>query len=178
MRGSMAKRINSFGTKQHVINFTNKIKGEGMRAEEYCYEEVIKMHNKAVAPTFNGNTTQLVTEVISWDVKLIKKGTEYIASLEAGVTFILPEKGVVGDRFAIIGNLGTWQVNAHRDQKIRFGSQETSIGGFIKCTNPGDCIFMVCTDDNVEWTIVGCTCYEYGGLNRLNPWSIGNITMV
>lgn len=90
----------------------------------------------------------------------------YIANRGAGnVAFTLPATAIVGDTIYIVGKQNGWTIAQAASQQIVFGNASTTIGvgGSLASTNARDCITMVCTATNLEWTVIA---------------SIGNITIV
>ncbi|MFA6080752.1 MAG: hypothetical protein WC753_04750 [Candidatus Gracilibacteria bacterium] len=90
----------------------------------------------------------------------------YIANRGAGnVAFTLPATAVVGDTIYIVGKQNGWTVAQAASQQIVLGNAATTVGvgGSLATTNARDCITMVCTATNLEWTIIA---------------AVGNITIV
>ena len=80
----------------------------------------------------------------------------YIADRGAGnVAFTLPVTAAIGDTIRIIGRQNGWTVSQNASQQIIIGSFSSTVGvgGSIASTNAHDCVIMVCTATNNEWTV-------------------------
>ncbi len=87
----------------------------------------------------------------------------YILNNAALVTVNLPGTCAVGDEIRLAGKgAGLWVVDAPAGDTIHFGNQDTSSGGTITATNRYDCLHLLCTVANSEWTVLN---------------SVGNLTV-
>lgn len=80
--------------------------------------------------------------------------------------FTLPSTCTVGDVIRIAGKGATgWTVAQNAGQTIHFGSSDTTTGagGSLASTDPSDCIELLCTTTDTDFTVLS---------------SIGNITVV
>ena len=89
----------------------------------------------------------------------------YVADRSSLITFTLPPSSVLGDELTIVGRgTGGWTLVENSGQYIFLGSsQTTTTTGSLSSTNGHDCITLVCTLANIEWTVYNL---------------IGNITVV
>ena len=79
----------------------------------------------------------------------------YVSDNAGLVTFTLPATSALGDPIEILCRQGSFTVVLNPGQKIVYGTSTTTVTtGSITTTNPGDCIRMICTVANTEWTIV------------------------
>jgi hypothetical protein len=78
----------------------------------------------------------------------------YVANLGTLLTFDLPGTFAVGDVIAIVGKgAGLWVIDAPAGDTIHFGSSDSSSGGTVTATNRYDCIEIIGTVANSEWTV-------------------------
>ncbi len=80
----------------------------------------------------------------------------YITNRGAGVTVTLPDTAAVGSVLRIAGKLGNWVLAQNAGETVHFGDQDTTpgAGGSLTATDASDCIELVCTTANTDWTIV------------------------
>jgi hypothetical protein len=99
--------------------------------------------------------------VVAWtDVT----GTSQAMSVDNGYTannaltqisFTLPASCGYGKVFRIVGKgFGGWAVNANAGQVIHYGVLDTSDGGSIASTQQYDCIELLCTVEDTEFTVI------------------------
>jgi hypothetical protein len=78
----------------------------------------------------------------------------YIANLGTLLTFNLPGTFAVGDIIAIVGKgVGLWVIDAPAGDTIHFGSSDSTSGGTVTATNRYDCIEIIGTVADTEWTV-------------------------
>lgn len=89
----------------------------------------------------------------------------YITNRGAGVTVTLPDTAPVGSVLRIIGKLGNWVLAQNAGETIHFGNQDTTpgVGGSLTATDDSDCVELICTTANTNWTVMS---------------SIGNLAVV
>jgi hypothetical protein len=90
----------------------------------------------------------------------------YICDRGTLVTVTLPTTSLVGKRVAIVGKgAGLWRIAQNAGQTIFAGSATTTpgVGGYLEATARRDCIELICTTADTEWTM---------------RHSVGNITVV
>lgn len=81
--------------------------------------------------------------------------TGYILNNAGLVTVNLPGTCAVGDEIRLAGKgAGFWVADAPAGDTIHFGNQDTSSGGTITATNRYDCLHLLCTVANSEWTVL------------------------
>lgn len=108
----------------------------------------------------------LTWSVVAGTSQTIAADNGYIANNAGLVTFTLPATCTVGDVFKIVGKgAGMWSIAQNASQSIVLGNQETTtgVGGSLDATDDRDSVEIVCTETNVEFTVVS---------------SIGNLTVV
>lgn len=87
----------------------------------------------------------------------------YILNNAGLVTVNLPGTCAVGDEIRLAGKgTGLWVADAPAGDTIHFGNQNTSSGGTITAINRYDCLHLLCTVANTEWTVLN---------------SVGNLTV-
>lgn len=104
--------------------------------------------------------------VVSGTSQALAINNGYEANNAALVTLTLPATAAFGSTIKIMGKgAGGWKVAQNASQIIFLGSSTTTTGtgGSLASTNRRDCIEMVCSTTDTEWTVVD---------------SIGNITVV
>lgn len=75
----------------------------------------------------------------------------------ARINFVLPAIIGYGKIFRIVGKeVGLWEVTQNAGQRIYLGNLATTVGvgGKIQSTHARDCIEMLCTVANTEFTII------------------------
>jgi hypothetical protein len=90
----------------------------------------------------------------------------YTANNAGTVTFTLPTTAAYGTTMAVVGKgAGGWSIAQSSGQIIHFGVSNTTSGatGTLSSTKQYDCVFLLCTVANNEFTV-----YD----------SIGNLTVV
>ena len=90
----------------------------------------------------------------------------YILNNAGLVTLTIPTTAAVGDVVRVVGKgAGGWKVGQNASEIIHFGGTDTTTGtgGSLASTLQYDCVELVCTVANTEWTVMS---------------SIGNITIV
>jgi hypothetical protein len=104
--------------------------------------------------------------VITSDSAVLSKESGYIANSGSLINFTLPATSSIGDTFEIVGKgIGKWEISQNADQYIVYGKTQTTTGitGKISAEHERDIVELVCTAENVEFTVVD---------------SLGNITIV
>lgn len=89
----------------------------------------------------------------------------YICNNASLVTVTLPDTAAVGDILEIAGKgAGLWTIAQNASEVIHFGNLDTTTGitGGITATHRRDCIKLVCTVADTEWTVLS---------------SVGNLTV-
>lgn len=95
---------------------------------------------------------------------LINQG--YIANNGSLVTITLPVNSSIGNVIEVIGKgAGGWRIAQNAGQMIHFGVVDTTpgAGGSLSSTAQFDAVKIVCTESDLEWTVLS---------------SIGNLTVV
>lgn len=93
--------------------------------------------------------------VVSGTSQAMLSNNGYIADNGALVTLTLPATSTVGDEIDVIGKgAGGWLVQCGGGQTIVIGSSTTSAGGSVASTNAKDSYSMICTEANIEWTVL------------------------
>lgn len=90
----------------------------------------------------------------------------YITNNAGLVTVTLPDTAAVGDIVRIAGKgAGGWLIAQNAGDTIHFGSSDTTtgVGGSLASTDPSDCVELLCTTANTDFTVLS---------------SIGNITVI
>jgi hypothetical protein len=90
----------------------------------------------------------------------------YTANNAGLVTLTLPVTAAYGTVMAVVGKgAGGWKVAQNSGQSIHFGISSTTsgVGGSLASTAQYDCIFILCTVANTDFTIYDC---------------VGNLTVV
>ncbi len=83
--------------------------------------------------------------------------TGYIPTNAAMTTFTLPATAAIGDGFQIAGEgTGLWRIATQAGQTIYCGvvTTTTGVGGYLTATHRRDCVEVVCTNTDTEWTVV------------------------
>ncbi len=86
---------------------------------------------------------------------LVKNG--YVANNSSLVVLTLPPNPVFGDYVRVVGKgAGGWKVAQNSGQTIHFGAQSTTTGvsGFLQSQTTFDCVELLCTTANSDWTQV------------------------
>lgn len=81
----------------------------------------------------------------------------YTANNLSQVTLTLPAVCPYGKIFRIVGKgLGGWKIAQNAGQVIHFGVSDTTVGasGFIASTDQYDCIELLCTVANTDFTVI------------------------
>ena len=78
----------------------------------------------------------------------------YITNNVAGLTFTLPAVAAIGDTFIVTQLLGTWDIVCGAGQDIIFGTNETTVGGFLQSFNIGDTVKFVCVTANSTFIVL------------------------
>ena len=80
----------------------------------------------------------------------------YVSNRGAGVTFTLPDTAAFGSTIRIVGKLGAWVLAQNAGETIHFGNQDTTlgIGGSVDGIDDSDCIELLCTTADTDWTIM------------------------
>jgi hypothetical protein len=88
----------------------------------------------------------------------------YITNRGAGVTVTLPDTAALGSIIKIAGKQGNWVIAQNAGETIHFGNQDTTtgVGGSLTATDDSDCVELLCTTANTNWTVLN---------------SVGNITV-
>lgn len=79
----------------------------------------------------------------------------YIVDNAGLVTLTLPATSNFGDEIVIIGRgAGGWTITQAASQQIIIGTSSTTagVGGSLSSTNRRDCLFLICSNTNLEWT--------------------------
>lgn len=87
----------------------------------------------------------------------MSSNTGYIADRVAGnVVFSLPTTAVIGDTIVVVGRQNGWSITQAAGQQMIVGSSSTTVGvgGSLASTNAHDCITLICTAANTEFTAV------------------------
>lgn len=81
--------------------------------------------------------------------------TGYILNNAGLVTVNLPGTFAVGDEIRLAGKgAGLWVADNPAGDVIHFGNQDTSSGGTVTATNRYDCLHILGTVANAEWTVL------------------------
>lgn len=97
------------------------------------------------------------TETISNSLFLLLVNKVYISDSDLLVNFVLPVSSEVGDFIKIIGKgVGGWKLSQNSSQQILFGDCATSYGenGELFSFNFGDCLEMICLNNDTIWRVV------------------------
>jgi hypothetical protein len=82
----------------------------------------------------------------------------YVADNAGLVTLTLPATAVFGSTINLVGKgAGGWRIAQNAGQSIQFGSAAAStsgVTGHIDSTNRYDCVAIVCTTLNTNWTVM------------------------
>lgn len=95
-----------------------------------------------------------ISEVTGTSGSLTNNKT-FIANNAALVTLTLPTTASVGDIIEVVGKgAGGWRIAQNASQQIHRGSSSTTsgVGGRLDSTNRRDCIRLICTVADTEWT--------------------------
>ena len=88
----------------------------------------------------------------------IAVNTGYTANRGTLITFTLPAASVYGSMVEIVGKgLGLYTIAQGANQMVHFGSvtSTTGAGGSVSSILQYDCIRMVCSKADLEWTVLG-----------------------
>lgn len=83
----------------------------------------------------------------------------YVANNSSQVLLNLPVTAVFGAIIRIAGKgAGGWKITQNSGQTIHFGDDNTTAGvsGFISSQNSNDCLELLCTTDNTDFTVLSC----------------------
>lgn len=100
--------------------------------------------------------TSLEFEEVTSTTVTAEGGKGYITNNANIVTVTLPSTAKVGQLISIVGKgIGGWQLSQNAGQTIHKGSTSTTPGvtGSIASTNRRDAIELVCTVENLEFTV-------------------------
>ena len=89
----------------------------------------------------------------------------YIGNNAGLVTVTLPDTAALGSVVRVVGKgAGKWKIAQNAGETIYFGSSTTTTGatGYLQATAVYDCIYLLCTVANTDWTVMS---------------SMGNITV-
>lgn len=117
-------------------------------------------------PTFQPGGFSITWTEVTGTSKTMEINNGYISNNSNLVTLTLPTIASIGNTLTIVGKgSGLWKIAQNANQYIILGNQSTTtgIGGSIDATNDKDCVEIVCTEQNNEFTIYS---------------SIGNLTVI
>lgn len=109
--------------------------------------------NPTISATGGGNAWVEVTGTS----QTAAVNTGYILNNASLVTLTLPSTAAVGDVVKVCGKgAGGWRVAQNAGDQIHFGDQNTTagVGGRLDSTNRYDCVELLCTVANDEWTVL------------------------
>lgn len=83
--------------------------------------------------------------------------TGYIDHFVGATQYTLPPTSALGDVLFIVtaGTINNgWALNMAPTQQVYLGSSQSSFGGTVSSQNPGDTLYLVCTQANVRWIAI------------------------
>lgn len=126
----------------------------------------ISIANSGGSVTISASAVGPSWTVVTGTSQALAVNNNYIANNAGLITMTLPATATVGDTIKIVGKgAGKFRVAQNAGQKIEYGQQTTTTGitGRIDAEDAKDTIEIVCTETDVEFTMVN---------------SIGNLTVV
>ena len=105
--------------------------------------------------TVTGGASALAWTEVTGTSQAMAVNNGYILNNSGLVTATLPATAAVGQIVAVVGKgAGGWRIAQNAGDQIRLGSSASTIGvtGHIDSTNQWDCIELICTIANDEWT--------------------------
>lgn len=105
--------------------------------------------------TFNSSGGGLTWIDVTGTTQAMAINTGYVSDNAGLVTLTLPSTAAFGDLIAVLGRAaGGWTIAQNAGQQIICGPNATTIGvgGSVSSTNRRDCIFLLCTAANTEFT--------------------------
>ena len=92
---------------------------------------------------------------VTTSTQALASNTGYIIDRSAGgVTCTLPAVSSLGDVMYIVGRQQSWSIAQGASQQVIVGndSSTSGVGGSVASTNAHDCVTLICTKANLEWT--------------------------
>lgn len=122
----------------------------------YFYNYRGKVIPTPVVPSGSWQSVLTATQMVS-NVNYIVNG--------GAVAFTLPTTAAVGEIMRIACYTNSWSIVQGAGQQIQLGNTSTTLGagGSLASTHTGDCIELLCTAANTNWTVLS---------------SMGNITTI
>lgn len=117
----------------------------------------IAISNAAGSITITSTTGGFAWVRVAGVAQNIAVQTGYIPTNVAMTTFTLPATAAIGDGFQIAGEgTGLWRIATQAGQTIYCGvvTTTTGVGGYLTSTHRRDCVEVVCTNTDTEWTVV------------------------
>jgi len=79
----------------------------------------------------------------------------YIINNPALCTLYLPVNCGYGSYFRVVGHgIGGWLIQCNAGQSIHYGVKDSTVGGSLSSTAQYDSIEILCTGDNLDFTII------------------------
>jgi hypothetical protein len=105
--------------------------------------------------TLSTNGTGIGWTDVTSSPQTMVSNTNYVSDNASGVVFTLPVTSSFGDIINVAGRQSGWTIAQNAGQKIILGAGATTagIGGSLSSSNKADCVEMVCTLANTEWTV-------------------------
>lgn len=132
---------------------------------------VLDATNKKLLAYIGSTWRDVAFGTLSWTVETstghgLSESRGVVTNNASRVTVNLPSSSEVGAYVRIVGKgAGGWRLAQAASQQIIFGNLSTTSGvsGYIESNHSKDCVELVCTLANLEWTVIS---------------SVGNITVV
>jgi len=121
--------------------------------------QILTSNGAGNLPTFQNAIGGLTWNNVTSSPQALVASNGYVANAVGLIIFTLPATAAFGAEYEIIGKgNGMWRLNQNAGQQIVFGISNTTLGvtGSVVATNKKDCVRIICTDANVEFTITNC----------------------